>query len=90
MKTFDQLVEESKTRDVMDEIRQARTKMQSGIMPYTVRTVVAVPMTFEDHIKASPDYHNLLVQHGERLFIKRDGQYEIQSMRIAHYIWMNK
>ena len=47
-------------------------------------------MTFEDHIKASPDYYNLLVQHGERLFIKRDGQYEIQSMRIAHYIWMNK
>ncbi|MGS0705044.1 hypothetical protein ACVBEE_00525 [Acinetobacter sp. ANC 3781] len=39
---------------------------------------------FEAILKTLPEYKNLLIQHGERLFIQRDGEYEILTVRLAY------
>lgn len=44
---------------------------------------------FEQWIQTTPEYKNLLIQHGERLFIMRDGEYEILTVRLAHRAWSN-
>ena len=44
---------------------------------------------FEQWIQTTPEYKNLLIQHGERLFIQRDGEYEILTVRLAHRAWNN-
>ena len=44
---------------------------------------------FEEILKTLPEYKTLLIQHGERLFIMRDGEYEILTVRLAykfHYL----
>lgn len=47
-------------------------------------------MSFEDFVKLLPEYNTLVFQHGERLFMKRDGEYEILSIRIAHSVYAAK
>ncbi|MCW8037929.1 hypothetical protein [Acinetobacter entericus] len=43
---------------------------------------------FETWIKAQEDdFKILLNQHGKRVFIKRNGEYEILSVRLAHKVW---
>lgn len=42
---------------------------------------------FRKWIKASQEYQTLVFQHGERLFIRRDGQYDILSIRLARRLW---
>lgn len=39
---------------------------------------------FEQWLQTTPEYKNLLIQHGERLFIMRNGEYEILTVRLAH------
>ena len=39
---------------------------------------------FEQWLQTTPEYKNLLIQHGERLFIIRDGEYEILTVRLAY------
>lgn len=39
---------------------------------------------FEKLIQTLPEYKTLVFQHGERLFIKRDGGYEILAVRLAY------
>lgn len=39
---------------------------------------------FEAILKTLPEYKNLITQHGERLFIQRDGEYEILTVRLAY------
>ena len=39
---------------------------------------------FEQWLQTTPEYKNLLIQHGERLFIMRDGEYEILTVRLAY------
>jgi len=43
---------------------------------------------FEKWLQTTPEYKNLLIQHGERLFIMRDGEYEILTVRLAHRAWV--
>lgn len=43
-------------------------------------------LNFERIIKSLPEYQTLIFQHGERLFIKRDGEYEVLSIRLAYRI----
>lgn len=43
-------------------------------------------LNFEEIIKCTREYQTLVFQHGERLFIKRDGEYEILSIRLAYRI----
>lgn len=42
---------------------------------------------FKKWIEVSPEYQTLVFQHGERLFIRRNGQYEILSVRLARRLW---
>lgn len=43
---------------------------------------------FESWVKAQEDdFKILLNQHGKRVFIKRNGEYEILSVRLAHKMW---
>lgn len=42
---------------------------------------------FKKWIKASQEYQTLVFRHGERLFICRDGQYDILSIRLARRLW---
>jgi hypothetical protein len=42
---------------------------------------------FEKLIQTLPEYQTLVFQHGERLFIKRDGEYEVLAVRLAYNIW---
>ena len=44
---------------------------------------------FEKWLQSTPEYKNLLIQHGERLFIMREGEYEILTVRLAHRAWSN-
>lgn len=44
---------------------------------------------FEKWLRTTPEYKNLLIQHGERLFIMRDGEYEILTVRLAQRAWSN-
>lgn len=39
---------------------------------------------FEKLIQTLPEYKTLVFQHGERLFIKRDGEYEVLAVRLAY------
>ena len=41
---------------------------------------------FEKIIASLPEYKTLIFQHGERLFIRRDGEYEILAIRLAYRI----
>lgn len=43
---------------------------------------------FEQYIKTTPEYKDLVLQHGERLFIKHEGEYNILTMRLAHRLWV--
>ena len=43
---------------------------------------------FEQWLQTTPEYKNLLIQHGERLFIVRDGEYEILTVRLVHRAWV--
>ena len=43
---------------------------------------------FEQWLQSTPEYKNLLIQHGERLFIMRDGEYGILTVRLAHRVWV--
>lgn len=43
-------------------------------------------LKFEEMIKTLPEYKTLIFQHGERLFIRRDGEYEILAIRLAYRI----
>ena len=43
-------------------------------------------LKFEQIIKSLPEFKTLIFQHGERLFIKRDGEYEVLSIRLAYRI----
>ena len=43
-------------------------------------------LNFEEIIKCTREYQTLVFQHGERLFIKRDGEYEVLSIRLAYRI----
>jgi len=43
---------------------------------------------FETWVKEQEDdFKILLNQHGERVFIMRQGEYEILSVRLAHKVW---
>lgn len=44
---------------------------------------------FEKWLQSTPEYKNLLIQHGERLFIMRDGEYEVLTVRLAQRAWSN-
>jgi (p)ppGpp synthase/HD superfamily hydrolase len=41
---------------------------------------------FEKWLQTTPEYQTLVFQHGERLFIQRDGEYAILPVRLAHRI----
>lgn len=42
---------------------------------------------FQDWIKTTPEFQTLIFQHGTNLFIRRDGQYEILTVRLARRLW---
>ena len=41
---------------------------------------------FEKWLQTTPEYKTLVFQHGERLFIQRDGEYQVLAVRLAHRI----
>ena len=41
-------------------------------------------LNFERIIKSLPEYQTLIFQHGERLFIQHNSEYEILSVRLAY------
>ena len=43
-------------------------------------------LNFEKWLQTTPEYKTLVFQHGERLFIMRDGEYEILAIRLAYRI----
>ncbi|MDV2468878.1 hypothetical protein QR674_07760 [Acinetobacter chinensis] len=43
---------------------------------------------FRKWIEALPEYQTLIFRHGERLFIRCDGQYEILTIRLARRLWV--
>ena len=53
-------------------------------MENDVRAIPLAPC-FETWLKAQEnDYKVLIFRHGDQLFIRRDGEYEILSVRLAH------
>ena len=48
---------------------------------------IDVEAEFKKWIETSPEYKTLIFQHGKLLFIRRDGQYEILSIRLARRLW---
>lgn len=42
---------------------------------------------FQEWLKTTPEYQTLVFQHGERLFIQRDGEYENLTVRLAYRVW---
>ena len=42
---------------------------------------------FQEWLKTTPEYQTLVFQHGERLFIQRDGEFEILTVRLAYRVW---
>ena len=42
---------------------------------------------FEEWLKTTPEYQTLVFQHGERLFIQRDGEFENLTVRLAYRVW---
>ncbi|EHU1962705.1 hypothetical protein ACX2RO_000286 [Acinetobacter baumannii] len=43
---------------------------------------------FEAWIKAQPFYTKLIYIHGERLFIRDNGEYQIFAMEVAFQAWL--
>lgn len=41
---------------------------------------------FEKWLQTTPEYKTLVFQHGERLFIQREGEYQVLAVRLAHRI----
>ena len=41
---------------------------------------------FEQWLQTTPEYKTLVFQHGERLLIQRDGEYQVLAVRLAHRI----
>lgn len=42
---------------------------------------------FKEWLKTTPEYQTLVFQHGERLFVQRDGEFEILTVRLAYRVW---
>ena len=42
---------------------------------------------FKEWLKTTPEYQTLVFQHGERLFIQRDGEFENLTVRLAYRVW---
>ena len=42
---------------------------------------------FQEWLKTMPEYQTLVFQHGERLFIQRDGEFENLTVRLAYRVW---
>ena len=42
---------------------------------------------FQEWLQTTPEYQTLVFQHGERLFIQRDGEYENLTVRLAYRVW---
>lgn len=42
---------------------------------------------FQEWIKTTPEYKTLVFQHGERLFIQRNGEFENLTVRLAYRVW---
>lgn len=42
---------------------------------------------FHEWLKTTPEYQTLVFQHGERLFIQRDGEFENLTVRLAYRVW---
>ena len=42
---------------------------------------------FQEWLKTTPEYQTLVFQHGERLFIQRDGEFENLTVRLAYRVW---
>ena len=40
-------------------------------------------LNFEKWLQTTPEYKTLVFKHGERLFVMRDGEYEILTVRLA-------
>ena len=45
---------------------------------------------FQEWLKTTPEYQTLVFQHGERLFIQRDGEFENLTVRLAYRVWGNQ
>lgn len=42
---------------------------------------------FQEWLKTTPEYQTLVFQHGERLFIQRDDEFENLTVRLAYRVW---
>ena len=42
---------------------------------------------FKEWLKTTPEYQTLVFQHGERLFIQRNGEFENLTVRLAYRVW---
>lgn len=42
---------------------------------------------FEQWVKSTSHYQKLMLIHGERLFIRDDGQYKILAIQLAYEAW---
>lgn len=42
---------------------------------------------FQEWLKTTPEYQTLVFQHGECLFIQRDGEFENLTVRLAYRVW---
>ncbi|WP_171479074.1 hypothetical protein [Acinetobacter haemolyticus] len=42
---------------------------------------------FEQWVKSTSHYQNLMLIHGERLFIKDGGQFKILAIQLAYEAW---
>ena len=42
---------------------------------------------FQEWLKTTPECQTLVFQHGERLFIQRDGEFENLTVRLAYRVW---
>ena len=42
---------------------------------------------FQEWLKTTPEYQTLVFQHGERLFLQRDGEFENLTVRLAYRVW---
>ena len=45
---------------------------------------------FQEWLKTTPEYQALVFQHGERLFIQRNGEFENLTVRLAYRAWVEK
>lgn len=42
---------------------------------------------FKEWLKTTPEYRNLIFKHGERLFIRRNDEFDVLTVRLAHKAW---